>query len=132
MNGQTPVKPEHGQACNGCGVCCFVAPCPAAVLFLGADPEGGRCPALVREDDLYRCGLVLRPTAFLPGAKLIEWTPEADANIAPFFRKNCGIGTHCDADRMGEFTGRTLLQVALNDGTLQSATSIPKVKRRKP
>jgi MinD superfamily P-loop ATPase len=55
-----PAKPRLGEACNGCGVCCLVAPCPLGIVL--SRRLRGSCVALRWEEPLgmYRCG-ALRP-----------------------------------------------------------------------
>jgi hypothetical protein len=55
-----PPKPRPGQACNGCGVCCLVAPCPLGMLLSGR--RHGACQALRWDEGqhLYRCGALLQ------------------------------------------------------------------------
>jgi|SRR5882724_5890885 len=57
-----PAKPELGQACNGCGVCCASEPCPVGMLVSAR--RHGRCRALRHDATLgrYRCGLMMAPT----------------------------------------------------------------------
>jgi hypothetical protein len=64
-----PAKPATGAACNGCGVCCAWAPCPAGVLISGR--RHGRCRALGWDGARYRCGLLARPQRF------VRWLPAA-------------------------------------------------------
>ncbi len=61
-----PSKPPEGASCNGCGVCCAVAPCPVGMLVSGR--RTGACAALSWHSgaSLYRCGLVGAPRAVLP------------------------------------------------------------------
>ncbi|MEO8297224.1 MAG: hypothetical protein ABI574_05395 [Burkholderiales bacterium] len=52
-----PAKPAWGAPCNGCGVCCLVAPCPVGVLV--SRRRQGACSA-VRWDEAqtrYICSL---------------------------------------------------------------------------
>ena len=53
-----PAKPARGAPCNGCGVCCLVAPCPLGMLL--SRRRQGACDALqwVPQDRVYRCGAV--------------------------------------------------------------------------
>jgi hypothetical protein len=68
-----PPKPCASQACNGCGVCCAVAPCPLGML-LSRRTEGA-CVALEWDADgvRYTCGAVSAPERHLP------WLPAAAA-----------------------------------------------------
>jgi len=67
---QAPVKPDVGQPCNGCGVCCAVEPCPVARVFLWQ--RTGRCCALVWDEaqQIYRCGMLIQPSSYL------VWLPQ--------------------------------------------------------
>jgi len=55
---EAPAKPALGMACNGCGVCCLVEPCPLGVLL--SRSRKGPCKALQWTADLkqYRCGVL--------------------------------------------------------------------------
>lgn len=68
---QAPPKPEPGQACNGCGLCCAAEPCPLGALV--SRKLSGACAALEWqvEDARYRCGIVASPRRWLP------WLPGA-------------------------------------------------------
>jgi hypothetical protein len=65
---QAPAKPDPGQACNGCGVCCSWQPCPMGVLVSGH--RQGACKALRWDEGLhlYRCGMLEGPAAGWPAA----------------------------------------------------------------
>jgi hypothetical protein len=56
-----PAKPQEGEACNGCGVCCLAQPCPLGVVLSGS--RSGACKALVWDDTTtrYRCGAIVSP-----------------------------------------------------------------------
>jgi hypothetical protein len=58
---RAPDKPAEGQACNGCGLCCLVAPCPLGMLL--SLRRRGACEALVWDeaDDRYHCGALQGP-----------------------------------------------------------------------
>ena len=60
---EAPPKPAVGQACNGCGVCCLVEPCPVGMLI--SRKRSGACHALQWHGATrqYRCGLLTRPAA---------------------------------------------------------------------
>lgn len=68
LHASAPAKPAVGADCNGCGVCCAVAPCPIGVLASGR--THGACAALawVEGESRYRCGLIAQPQAHLPRA----------------------------------------------------------------
>ena len=53
-----PTKPASCSPCNGCGVCCLIAPCPLGVLL--SCRRLGACQALIwqAEDRRYVCGAI--------------------------------------------------------------------------
>lgn len=55
-------KPPHGAPCNRCGLCCMATLCPLAAHVFG-DDRPGPCPALVKADDGFACGLTKHGTA---------------------------------------------------------------------
>lgn len=68
-----PRKPALGAPCNGCGVCCLVAPCPLGVVLSGR--RTGACDALRWEANpppvpggVYRCGAISQPAQVLSPA----------------------------------------------------------------
>jgi hypothetical protein len=73
-----PPKPDYGEACNGCGVCCLTEPCPLGQLV--SLRRRGACSALVWHEpgSLYRCGMVEDPRAQL------RWLPRW---LAPVMRR---------------------------------------------
>lgn len=66
---EAPPKPAPGTPCNGCGVCCAWAPCPAGIVV--SRRRKGRCRALLWDGARYRCGLLADPRRF------VRWLPEA-------------------------------------------------------
>jgi hypothetical protein len=91
LHRQAPAKPDEGQPCNGCGVCCALETCPAARLrFLQAK---GPCPALTWSDSQtrYRCGLLSHPEKYL------GWLPRrADALSQRLLARWIAAGKGCD------------------------------------
>ena len=88
-----PSKPEIGQACNGCGVCCAAEPCPVAHVFLWQ--RRGTCRALEWQEDLqlYRCGMLLRPTFY------VRYLPQfLHAFMQKVIKRWIAAGTACDSD----------------------------------
>lgn len=64
-----PTKPLAGEPCNGCGVCCLVAPCPLGILL--SKRFRGPCAALrwdAQGAALYRCGAIDEPVLVLQQA----------------------------------------------------------------
>lgn len=53
-----PTKPNLGEKCNGCGLCCIYTTCSVAKLLLRK--FSGSCPALQWncQKNQYRCGLL--------------------------------------------------------------------------
>lgn len=100
IHADAPAKPAEGAACNGCGVCCTVAPCPPGVLATGH--LHGRCAALVwREAErIYRCGLVDSPEAWLPAML----SPAAPL-LARVARRFIAAGAGCDCSLVVEKGG---------------------------
>jgi len=88
---RAPFKPEYAQACNGCGVCCAVEPCPVAYVLLWQ--FRGRCRALLWQNEGHRyvCGMVVCPDRYvkLIPANLREW-------MGGVLAKRISAGTGCD------------------------------------
>ena len=95
LHRSAPSKPEVGEACNGCGVCCAVSTCPVARLrFLRA---AGPCPALAwsAEQSRYLCGLLHSP------GRYFSWLPKRAENLARRLLSRwiaAGIGCDCDVE----------------------------------
>jgi hypothetical protein len=88
-----PDKPEVGAPCNGCGVCCLVAPCPVSALLL--KHRENACPALMWLDaeSKYRCGMLIAP------ASNLRWLPGwLNRPFAFFVRRWLAIDIGCDCD----------------------------------
>lgn len=98
-----PVKPALGAPCNGCGVCCLLAPCPLGVLLSGY--RQGRCRALrwQAEASLYRCGAITAPKEVL-AARLPSWLQPTTSLLAGGLGRvakrwvAAGVGCDCDAE----------------------------------
>lgn len=93
LHAAAPAKPACGAPCNGCGVCCALAPCPLSRFLLGH--RCGTCPALSwRETERrYGCGLVLAPVDHL------HWLPRQFAPLAArLARRWIAAGSGCDCD----------------------------------
>ncbi len=86
-----PARPAPGAACNGCGVCCAIEPCPLGMLV--SRRRYGACRALRWDDDLgrYRCGMLSAPADALPA--LPRWLAPAVAQLA---RRWIAAGSGCD------------------------------------
>ncbi len=88
-----PAKPPVGAPCNGCGVCCALAPCPLSRSLLGHCT--GTCPALTWQDRAcrYACGLAVAP------AKHLRWLPDSLEPLAQrLARRWIAAGSGCDCD----------------------------------
>jgi hypothetical protein len=98
LHSEAPAKPQAGDKCNGCGVCCAIAPCPAGILVSGR--ISGACVALAWHDETgnYRCELVAEP-AKLP--HWMRWTAPTAARLAQRFI-SAGSGCDCDYDPQRE------------------------------
>jgi hypothetical protein len=93
LNAAAPAKPAVGAPCNGCGVCCAIAPCPLSRFLLGH--RRGSCPALAWQEAerRYGCGLVMAPAVHL------HWLPSALAPLAArLARRWIAAGSGCDCD----------------------------------
>lgn len=76
-----PAKPSEGAPCNGCGLCCLVAPCPLGILV--SRRFNGACIALhwSASDVRYQCSMVTT------SPKVVGWLA----------RRWISAGTGCDA-----------------------------------
>lgn len=96
-----PAKPSWGATCNGCGVCCLVAPCPVGMVLSAR--RMGACDALHWDAHVsrYRCGALVRP-----GEVLRQVLPRPlqglSGAFAPLLAAIAGraiaVGTGCDCD----------------------------------
>ncbi|MFZ6690906.1 hypothetical protein [Undibacterium sp. SXout20W] len=96
-----PGKPDVGQPCNGCGVCCAAEPCPVALIFLWQ--RKGSCRALVWEGEQhhYRCGMLIQPANYL------WWLPEPWQRwFARRVRRWIAADVACDSYSTIEFNDR--------------------------
>lgn len=96
-----PAKPALGAPCNGCGVCCLLAPCPLGVLLSGY--RHGACRALRWQDEvgIYRCGAITAPREVLQERLprvLHPVTPLVVGVFAAFARRWVAAGLGCDCD----------------------------------
>ncbi|MBT0569412.1 hypothetical protein KIK84_03680 [Curvibacter sp. CHRR-16] len=59
LQSRAPTKPDWGQPCNGCGVCCATEPCPIGVLV--SRRRQGACTALRWnvQQQRYHCGVLV-------------------------------------------------------------------------
>jgi hypothetical protein len=92
-----PPKPRGGEPCNGCGVCCLVAPCPLGMLISGR--RHGACK-LLRWDDghkLYRCGVLLNPAPHGQGV-LPPWLGWLSRPLAMLAHRWIAAGSGCDSN----------------------------------
>lgn len=95
-----PPKPALGRPCNGCGVCCLLAPCPLGMVLSGR--RQGACVAVRWQDDhqQYRCDALLAPSAVLqatlprPWRWLARWLSPALARLA---KRWIALGAGCDS-----------------------------------
>lgn len=86
-----PAKPSPGAACNGCGVCCLIEPCP--IGRIASHRWRGACARLQWDDETgrYRCGL-LAASARIAGP---AWLGRA---LAATMRRWIAAGAGCDCD----------------------------------
>jgi len=95
-----PAKPQIGTPCNGCGVCCLVAPCPLGMVL--SLKRQGACDALrwSTVGAQYRCGAVEAPQDVLEQA-LPQWLGWLAGGLAPALRRLAlrwiAAGSGCDS-----------------------------------
>ena len=97
LHPQAPAKPAAGKPCNGCGVCCTVAPCPIGVLVSGR--RHGACSALRWQADgqRYLCAMVADPRAVWP-----RLPTGLRAPLMRLARRWIAAGAGCDSDLEAE------------------------------
>lgn len=102
-----PAKPALGAPCNGCGVCCLMAPCPLGVLLSGY--RQGPCRALrwQAEGGLYRCGAITEPQDVLSERlpQFLQPVTGVVAGVLALTAKRwvaAGVGCDCDAELEAE------------------------------
>ena len=95
-----PAKPARGAACNGCGVCCLLEPCPVGVLL--SHSRRGACAALRWNEAVrrYQCGALTQPEQVLKSA-LPRWLGFAAFAVAGGLRRWgprwIAVGVGCDS-----------------------------------
>lgn len=93
---EAPLKPALGAPCNGCGVCCLVAPCPVGVLV--SRRFKGACKALVWSDQAgrYHCGLLVPAWGDVAGRQ--GWVRARAGRVWQWWaRRMISAGSGCDA-----------------------------------
>lgn len=126
---QAPGKVSEGAACNGCGVCCLLEPCPLGVVL--SRTRLGACAALRWQDasGQYRCGAIVAPADVLAGAlpRGVRWLSPA---LAPMLRRWgarwIAAGAGCDSGLEVVQTGSTTMT------STDSPLPIRAVARRSP
>lgn len=97
-------KPAPGAPCNGCGVCCLLAPCPLGVVLSGR--RHGACVAVRWHEAVgqYRCGALIQPVAVLrhvlprPLRRLAPWLSRGLAPmLARLAKRWIAVGQGCDS-----------------------------------
>ena len=109
-----PRKPLLGAVCNGCGVCCLVAPCPLGVLLSGR--RKGACDALRWVEDsigagVYRCGAIRQPMEVLKQAlpaPLRGLAPPLAWALGRLAQRWVAAGTGCDSTVQVSEAGETI------------------------
>jgi hypothetical protein len=93
LHPEAPAKPAVGAACNGCGVCCALEPCPAGALL--SRRLRGACTALRWSETArcYRCGLLSAPDEVLA-----RWPRPLRQWIHRHAGRWIASGQGCDAD----------------------------------
>ena len=91
IHADAPLKPAAGSACNGCGLCCLVEPCPVGMLV--SRRRKGRCDALVWSDTAarYHCGLLTAPEDFIRPVVLAR-------GVGRIAKRLIAAGQGCDSD----------------------------------
>ena len=93
-----PPPPDHGQPCNGCGVCCIQSVCQVGVI---AGAGEAPCGFLLFHDGRFWCGIV---------------EMERRTGIEPMVATALGIGRGCDAD------SAALVQIRRHRATIEGAS----------
>jgi hypothetical protein len=97
IQAEAPPKPALGAACNGCGLCCLLEPCPLGILV--SRRRRGACAALIwhEEAQRYQCGMIKAPGRFVPlsGPRMAGW-------VARLARHLISAGQGCDAELRAE------------------------------
>lgn len=97
---EAPPKPQPGQRCNGCGVCCLYEPCPLGCLL--SRRRRGACMALRWSvvDACYRCAAV-SASSEVAQAALPAWlhglVPALAAGLQRWAPRWIAAGHGCDA-----------------------------------
>ncbi len=88
-----PEKPLAGEACNGCGVCCAIEPCPVSLALIW--PHKQTCRALTWNDmkQRYLCGMVVAPSEHV---KIIPTF--ANALASKLFKRWIAADQKCDSN----------------------------------
>lgn len=95
-----PAKPQVGEPCNGCGVCCLHEPCPLGMLL--SRRRRGACAAVYWQETTgqYRCGALVWPDRAVRTGLPAGWERLATA-LSPVLRRMAGrwiaAGKGCDS-----------------------------------
>jgi hypothetical protein len=95
-----PAKAVAGAACNGCGVCCLVEPCPLGIVL--SHRRTGACGALRWDGSAaqYRCGAIVAPQEVLRQSlpRAARWlSPGLAPLLVRLAVRWIAAGTGCDS-----------------------------------
>lgn len=90
---RAPEKPQFGDPCNGCGLCCAAEPCGIAREFIAGVTDQGPCPAMEFEAGWFWCGMIRRPGHYLGLPH--DW---ADVFLGNEMAEALGAGQGCCAE----------------------------------
>ena len=81
------------KKCNRCGRCCHEEVCLLGESLI-ADNVTPPCKALVKEGEVFSCGLITSPEKYYKFASLLDATQLA--KVSNSVRQRLGIGGYCD------------------------------------
>lgn len=111
-------KPDYGQPCNRCGICCIRERCPVSEILFG---ENSRvCPALEWDENGSRCGLIASPMKHAP-AWVIK---HGVATFTQVVKQIIGADTMCDCGNVHDDYDAEKSDARIREAQKQDQTQI--------